>query len=324
MDVRRGIAGALTVAVAISGVPVLRPFAADSTPAAVQEPVRPAPRPGGQNPSPMVEYTRAHERLPAEAPPGRRFLVEAGLPRPVDVFLPKGVSPDARLRLLVHFHGAAFVVMHAAARSTSPTLAATLHLGAGSSVYEQPFRDPEAFDRLLGALRQAFEQQFGVAPSIVRLDVSAFSAGYGAVRALARAERSRAQLAGILLLDGLHADYVPDGRVMAEGGAIDAEDLAPFDALARTAVAGEFVFVVTHSEIFPGTFASTTETTDFLLGAIGLRRRPVLAWGPVGMQQLSEESAGRFRVLGFAGNAAPDHVDHLHGLPVFLESLTAR
>jgi vacuolar-type H+-ATPase subunit H len=53
-------------------------------------------------------------------------------------------------------------------------------------------------------------------------------------------------------------------------------------------VAGRKQMIVTHSEIFPGTFASTTETADWLLHALGLRRTPVLRWGPRGMQQLSE------------------------------------
>jgi hypothetical protein len=83
-------------------------------------------------------------------------------------------------------------------------------------------------------------------------------------------------------------------------------------------VRGEKRFVVTHSEIFPGTFASTTETADWLLSALGLHRTAVLRWGPRGMQQLSEAHAGRFELLGFAGNSAPDHVDQLHAMPEFL------
>ena len=70
-----------------------------------------------------------------------------------------------------------------------------------------------------------------------------------------------------------------------------------------------------HSEIFPGTFASTTETADWLLAALGLKRTAVLKWGPRRMQQLSEAHSGRFDLLGFAGNSAPDHIDQLHSLP---------
>jgi hypothetical protein len=122
----------------------------------------------------------------------------------------------------------------------------------------------------------------------------------------------------VLLLDGMHTSYVPDRTALAEGGALDTTNLAVFAEFARAAVRGEKRFVVTHSEIFPGTFASTTETADWLLGTLGLRRTPVLRWGPRGMQQLSEVRAGRFEMLGFAGNSAPDHVDHLHALPELL------
>ena len=39
---------------------------------------------------------------------------------------------------------------------------------------------------------------------------------------------------------------------------------------------------------------------------------------PLGMQQLSEARRGGFRLLGFAGNSAPDHVDHLYALGAWL------
>jgi hypothetical protein len=39
------------------------------------------------------------------------------------------------------------------------------------------------------------------------------------------------------------------------------------------------------------------------------------------MQQLSEVRAGRFTLLGFAGNTAPDHVDHLHALERWLRMI---
>lgn len=275
----------------------------------------PVSAPRAQNPSPMVESTRAHERLPAGAPAGLRASVEAGLPRPIDVFLPSPARADAAVRVLVHFHGAPHVAMHAAAMSSTPTLAVNVHLGAGSSAYDRPFSDVGALERVLQASLDAVARETGRRPTLTAVHLTAFSAGYGAIRALARQPGFTERVAGVLLLDGLHASYVPEGRVLAEGGAIEMRDLEPFVTLARRAAAGEMAFVVTHSEIFPGTFASTTEATDAILAALGLTRTAVLKWGPLGMQQLSEASRGRFTVLGFAGNAAPDHVDHLHALP---------
>ncbi|HEY0590194.1 MAG TPA: hypothetical protein VGF40_00390, partial [Thermoanaerobaculia bacterium] len=153
--------------------------------------------------------------------------------------------------------------------------------------------------------------------------LSGFSAGHGAIRSILgqpAAERVR----GILLLDGLHTGYVPERKVLADGGALDASKLEPFLAFARDAAAGKRRMVVTHSEIFPGTFASTTETSDWLIAQLGLKRTPVVKWGPVGMQQLSEVRAGDLTILGFAGNSAPDHIDQFHGMREFLAMLVDR
>jgi hypothetical protein len=86
-------------------------------------------------------------------------------------------------------------------------------------------------------------------------------------------------------------------------------------------MAGRKRFLLTHSEIFPGTYASTTETADFLLKQLGVKRRAILKWGPTGLQQLSEAKRGKFLLMGYAGNSAPDHVDQLHSLPAWLKLL---
>jgi hypothetical protein len=272
---------------------------------------RTAPPPPRQNPSPMVEHTRTHVRLPADSPPsGVRSAITGILTRPIHVFVPD-VHPGPRA-LLVHFNGAAYVGEHAVARSGRYVLA-SVQLAAGSRAYEEPFRDPAVMQQLLeAAQREASLEAFD---SVV---LSAFSAGYGAIRAILRDSASAERIDGVVLLDGLHTSYVPEARVLHEGGRLDTVLLQPFEQFARAAVEGHRTFVLAHSEIFPGTFASTTETADWLIGRLGRSRTPVLRWGALGMQQLSEVCAGRLVVQGFAGNAGPDHIDHLHALYHFL------
>ena len=97
--------------------------------------------------------------------------------------------------------------------------------------------------------------------------------------------------------------------------------MSPFVDYAKRAAVGERAILITHSEVFPGTFASTTETADALLGELQIERRAVLEWGPLGMQQLSRVQVERLSVMGYAGNSLPDHMDHLHGLSYFLDCL---
>jgi hypothetical protein len=160
--------------------------------------------------------------------------------------------------------------------------------------------------------------------SIGNVTLTGFSAGHGATRAILLEPRHFEAVDAILLMDGMHTSYIPERRVLADSGTLDTTNLAAFANFARAAARGEKRFLVTHSEIFPGTFASTTETADWVLRAMDVRRQPTLAWGPRGMQQTSRARAGQFEVMGFAGNSAPDHVDHLHAMPELLRRLLNR
>lgn len=278
-----------------------------------------APLPAApQTPSPMVEGTRAHERLVLKGLAGivRTFAGPAG--RPIEILVPDGARTGDVFDLVVHFHGVAWLPQQAVAGLGDHTVAAVVNLGAGSSAYQRGFTDPTAFDSLVAGVTREVSAAIGKSARVGRLTLVGFSAGYGAVRAILREPRHFATVDAVLLLDGMHTSYLPDGTVLAAGGMLDTTNLVEFANFARAAVRGEKRFLVTHSEIFPGTYASTTETADWLLGALGLHRTPVLVWGPRGMQQLSEVHAGRFELLGFAGNSAPDHIDHLHALPELL------
>jgi hypothetical protein len=291
--------------------------------AACAAPHRPpaAPPATAQNPSPMVETTRRHDRLPDLRPDGIRLHVDAGLDRTVEVFVPGGLGPAISPRLLIHFHGAGHVAEQAVVARDRRFVLAVVNLGAGSSRYEEPFLDPARLPALVGAVLDGVAAEAGWRPDLTGVYLSAFSAGVGAVRAILGSPDGRAAVDGALLLDGLHTAYMPPRTVLGHGGRLETERLEGVLAYARDAVAGRGALAVTHSTVFPGTFASTTETADWLLSELGLARKAVLEWGPVGMQQLSEARAGRFSLLGFAGNSAPDHVDHLHALTALLDEL---
>jgi len=283
-----------------------------------------APPAASQNPSPMVDVTRSHERLAPKELEGtmRSFVGPAG--KAVELFVPRDPRKRDAIDVVVHFHGAAWLPQQAVARRGKTTAAAVVNLGVGSGAYHRAFADPAVFDSLLDGVTHELSAVIGRAAQVGTVTLVGFSAGHGAIRAVIREPRHFARVSAILLLDGMHTPYMPEGTLLATGRALDTTNLAAFADFARAAVRGEKRFVITHSEIFPGTFASTTETADWLLRALGLRRIPVLRWGPRGMQQLSEIRKGRFELLGFAGNSAPDHIDHLHAMPELLARVLDR
>ncbi len=281
-----------------------------------------SPPAAAQNPSPMIESTRAHERLVQRTLSGttRSFSGPAG--KPVELWIADGVRAHDAFDVIIHFHGAAWLPQQAVAALSSNTVAAVLNLGSGSGAYDRAFANPVAFDTLVSQITQAVVAESKREKARVnRITLVGFSAGHGAVRAILREPRHFATVSSVLLLDGMHTSYIPEGQGLALKGTLDTTNLVAFRDFAQAAMRGDKRFVVTHSEIFPGTFASTTETADWLLQSLGLHRSPVLRWGPRGMQQLSEVRSGRFTLLGFAGNSAPDHIDEFHAMPELLARL---
>ena len=270
-----------------------------------------------QFPSPMVDYIRRHERIENKDVPGISIVLKDVLSKPVEVYFTDQPNESAPMDLLIHFHGSSYVPKRAVYDLKHPLLLAVVNLGSGSSVCENAFQNQSTFPKLIEMIYQTASERKGTKIKPSRIYLSSFSAGYGAVRAILKNHQPTVH--GVVLLDGLHTDYIPSRRVLSQGGKLNDENLRDFIQYARLAMDNKKKFLITHSEIFPGTYASTTETTDFLIRSLQLQRHPVLKWGPVGMQLLTETRAGGLTILGFAGNSAPDHIDHFHGLPIFLK-----
>jgi hypothetical protein len=261
-----------------------------------------------QNPSPMVEHTRAHPRLEKSEPPGRREKLSVGT-----LFIPVRLQGRKKLPLFVHFHGGDWLPEVAAAREGHSAVI-SVQSGVGSSTYAKQFAGGTLFAQIL---REATDKT-GV--TFEPITLTAWSAGHGAIREILQVPEEYARVQSVLLIDGFHTGYA-GGKPGPLESPLEPDHLEIFLKFARDAVAGRKRMIVTHSEIFPGTFASTTETTDWLVSQLGLTRHAVLKWGPMKTQQLSEVRQGKFLLLGYAGNSAPDHIDQFHGLPEYLKWL---
>ena len=284
----------------------------------------------------MIDHTRPHPRIAEKEATGRR--VDLKSLSGARLFIGPRAKPNRPLPLLIHFHGASWLIEQHVARYLPRAALITVQLGAGSSAYRRPFEQPELFQNLLSEAAETLGAKRGWAS----ITLTGFSAGYGAVREILRRPEYFALVNNVLLLDGMHASYSPEGKLLADGGTIQASDIDVFVNFARAAVAGgkavtgrkavagskavaaRKTFVVTHSEIFPGAYASTTECADYLLSQLALKRHPKLVNAPRGMQQLSAVDAGGFHLRGYAGNSAPDHVDHLHAMPAWFGLLRVK
>jgi hypothetical protein len=227
------------------------------------------------------------------------------------ISLPNGCRTVSRpFDLVVHFHGAPSSLEPTFERSDIDAVLVILNLGLGSGKYDEAFRYGGSFEGLLQRTTIALHDMCPQAvSSINRVALSAWSAGYGAVFRILDQDRAAERVDAVLLADGLHASFEPGGRWEHR---IAVEQMTPFLTFADDAVAGKKLFAITHSAI-ETPYASTTQTSDFLLAQENVERVPATLPPPrPGMTPVSRGDAGNFHVMGFSGGNEQAHCDHLH------------
>jgi hypothetical protein len=222
------------------------------------------------------------------------------------VLIPKRVSLTGagEFDLVVHFHG------HEPARkewvrTMKREVFVGITLGVSSGPYETAYTPADALSNLVTEVERLVSERSKKKARARRLALSAWSAGYGAVEAILRTPFGKQRVDSVLLLDGLHCDYA--------GDTLDAHQMEPFVAFAKRASAGQRLMVVSHSSIIPPGYASTTETSNYLIHALGSRPTPAKPRrsDPLGLELRSRFDRQGFHVLGYSGNGKLDHCAHV-------------
>jgi hypothetical protein len=208
-----------------------------------------------------------------------------------------GIDDEGHFDVMFHFHG------HELARrgfleARAPIVLVGTSSGSG---YRARFAGADGLDHLLRAIEATLSVGRDPPAKARRVALSSWSGGYEAVAALLEHDADRVD--AVVLLDGLHASR--RSRQTRE------LQLAPFVAFARRAVRGEVFMLVTHSSVDTDGFASTTETAQALIQAVGGSPLEVRRADPLGLELISAFSSGDFHVRGHAGGGKPDHCAQL-------------
>ena len=220
------------------------PVSLAQTPATAKNHPSQALSAAAQNPSPMVEHTRAHPRLTQQSPPGDRYPLPLGT-----LFVPQGLHRDRPATLLFFFHGGDWLPELAASQQHQMAVV-RVQAGAGSGSYVQLFLDPKRFLSLISAAESASHTHFS------QIALGGWSAGCGAIRQILLDPASYDRVNRVLCIDGVHTGYT-NGMPGPLESDLDASNLQAWLRFGRDALAGKKRLIITHSEIFPGTFAST-------------------------------------------------------------------
>lgn len=232
------------------------------------------------------------------------------LPGGARLHVPEGARFDTGLELTLHLHGAHEVVRDAFVRARRPGALATLTLPGLSAVYTRHFAaDPAGtFGELVDAARRAVG-----AASVERVWVSSFSAGFGGVRELLKAQVSFERIDALILADTLYAGFARPA-VGDERPEPDPRNLEGFVRYAREAAAGRRALLMTYCDLLPPGYAATRETAAALRAAVGVRGEACAVGWPDQLTLTHRARIGRFATYGFAGDDGAAHMRHLRGL----------
>lgn len=212
--------------------------------------------------------------------------------------------------LVVHFHGAPPVVGRAYREARLDAVLVILNEGIASNAYRDRFYFEDAFPTLIRNVNALVNERCNSEPhAIGRIALSAWSAGYASIQQILK-QGAEDRIDAILLSDGLHARL--SSRAPRR---LNSASLEPFVRFAKDAASGERLFAFTHSAIRPPTYAGTTETADYLLKRLRLEREPsAQGRGHSKMRLRSSAHRRNFHVLGYKGQTAEAHGDHLRAL----------
>lgn len=219
-----------------------------------------------------------------------------------------GHTDDWGYDVVVHFHGQTALRM-TFAQVVRGTAFVGIDLGNGSGAYSDAFASKATWAILREDIERTLKAQSGHAEAHIRhVALSAWSAGYGAVNEILKYHSD--DIDAVVLLDGLHAAWDPKYGRGTNVRNVTAGPIAPTIEYARQAMAGEKLFIFTHSEIDPVLYPSTALTGQYLLKELGLsmktESKPIEAFGQLGAVDIMG-----LHVRSFAGNDKPAHCTHL-------------
>jgi hypothetical protein len=230
--------------------------------------------------------------------------------------------------LFAHFHTVPWVAIQEHVRREAKEPLIVFALGEGSSTYRAAFQDTNRFARILSLVESELKKRGARSETrIAHVDVSSFSAGYGAVRELVKSPGYFRIIRRLALLDSMYAslELEEKGSTNRRPLAAQIEVWVPF---AQAATRGEKTFIFTHSHVTTTAYASSFECAAALAARVGVAAHPVEPGSSPATRDpdfplLSRADAGRFHIWSYGGGDAPAHLTHVRHMADVWRALDA-
>lgn len=229
-----------------------------------------------------------------------------------------GLTAKNEFDVIIHFHGSK-ALRKELVKTARGVFVVGIELGVGSGAYQRAFSDPEVFPQLLAGIEAAVVEHTQTPGAHIRkIALSGWSAGYGAIRAILR-QPVADRIDSVILIDGLHTDYDE-----ADPTQLVADQINPFVRFAQHAAKKQRFMFVSHSKIIPPGYASTTETSHYLVERVGGRVTASLANDSTYLSRYEQAQKGNFLMRGYLGESKYDHCAELGVMTEVVAALEKR
>lgn len=219
-----------------------------------------------------------------------------------------------RFDLIIHFHGKHQIAVDALEQSGLPAALVNVDIGVGSRVYRGAYDDAGSLDHLIEFAERSLHET-GRLPNahVGRIAISAWSAGYGAARAIVARPADASRVDALVLVDGLFADW--ESKRLARTRMVSMDGLSATTAFAAQATRGEKLFVVSHTAITQGQYAGAPDCADALIRHFDAPKSGVPSTArPFGGNPTYVSDLGDFHVRGFDGKTFTEHTEQHQGM----------
>ncbi len=244
----------------------------------------------------------------AERVPMRGYQVVVSFPERVRLV-------DGAFDVIVHFHGGPELQERNMDRTSLGAVVVGVNAGVVSGHYEKAYAEAGALSRLEGEAIEAARAtgRFGEAPRSHRLAISTWSAGFGALQAIANdaSDIALARVDAILVADGVFTHWTKpkDGGLSTP----DLSSLSFLTSFAERARRGEKLLAITHTEIPTQGYPSMPEVMSAFTDALGLAHQPMMndnGGDPLFPAHYRSHEGGLW-ITGYAGGTYDAHINQI-------------
>jgi hypothetical protein len=206
------------------------------------------------------------------------------------------IHPDGSVNIMFFFRGGSAGVMNQS--GTNAVVVTADAGGAGGGPSQQAYGRPDFVNQVVGSIIAQLKQKLKRDDvKLGKLGLAGWSGGYAPIHGIMQNPSALVKQPDYVgVFDGMH--HGPKGRPNEQA-------MKTWKEIADRATQGATQFVVTHTAVDPGSYASSTDTANWLVQQAGIQRQPVQDWEGKGVKPSSIAQQGNFSVVQLYDQAQP-------------------